>query len=455
FTPAVVDPLTGNIVTPAVVRGLRPNTPIEPLVLRFNAGDCVTVNLTNLLPADRLAPDLPNYNDMRHAAKRDRRNVEGSTVFGVNHVRPSSNVGFHLQLVEFDVTRSDGTNVGANATQTAAPGGGSAVYSYYAGDLSPGPLMRQGNANQPDQVRVVATPVEFGSSNILPADRVKQPQKGLYGAAIIEPAGATISFPFPGTRATADITNVPTQLLGQFQVVTPNYRDFASMQTKMANTRYASGAAVQNESEEGPGIPENPPHTVVGTHNYKTEPTFFRFGIPPLSAAGGAECSPAITAPKAANPADRTCFGSVQNQGDLFSNVLTGGADPQTPIWVAAAGTPVRLHSLVPNSSNRAVTQQIHGHVWARDPYLASNLDAQGFPVQAGGQPLGGVGSVRIGDNPMQMYLGAQESLMGSHHWLFLLPSAGGAFGVTGDYLIRDTAAAGLGAGNWNILRVE
>jgi hypothetical protein len=192
----------------------------------------------------------------------------------------------------------------------------------------------------------------------------------------------------------------------------------------------------------------------MGAHNYKTEPTFFRFGIPPLSAAGGAGCSPPITAPKAANPADRTCFGSVANQGDLFSNVLTGGADPQTPIWVAAAGTPVRIHATVPNSSNRAVTQQIHGHVWARDPYLAQNLDANGFPAQAAGQPLGGVGSVRIGNNPMQFYLGAQESLIGSAHWTFVLPSAGGVDKVTGDYLIRDTAAAGLGAGNWNILRV-
>jgi hypothetical protein len=55
----------------------------------------------------------------------------------------------------------------------------------------------------------------------------------------------------------------------------------------------------------------------------------------------------------------------------------------------------------------------------------------------------------------MQFYLGAQESHLGSAHWTYVLESAGGAFGVTGDYLIRDTAAAGLGAGNWNILRVE
>jgi hypothetical protein len=442
------DPVTG--VVSAV--GLRPGTPIEPLVLRVNAGDCVTVRLTNRLPANRLAPDLPNYNDMRHAAKRERLHLEGSTVFGVNHIRPSSNVGFHLQLLEYDVTRSDGTNVGGNVTQTAAPGQ-TVTYNYYAGDLSIGATTRQGNGNAPDQVEIVATPVEFGGLNILPADRVKQPQKGLYGQAIVEPQGATVTFPFPGTRATADVS-APGQLLGQYQVQPVSYRDFASVQTKMMNTRYASGAAVQNESEEGPGIPENPPHTLMGTHNYRTEPTFFRFGIPPLSAAGGAGCSAPITAPKAANPADQTCFGSVQNQGDLFSNVLTAGADPQTPIFEAKAGTQARIHFTTPNSSNRAATIQVHGHMWPRDPYLAANLDVNGFPVQASGAPLGGVGSVRIGDNPMQMYFGAQESHMGGHHWTYVLQSAGGAFGVTGDYLIRDTAAAGLGAGNWNILRV-
>jgi manganese oxidase len=113
---------------------LRAGVPVEPLVLRVNAGDCVTINLTNRLPANRLAPDLPNYNDMRHANKRERLHPEGSTVFGVNHVRPSSSVGFHTQLMEYDVTRSDGTNVGINPVQTAAPGQ-TKTYVFYAGDL--------------------------------------------------------------------------------------------------------------------------------------------------------------------------------------------------------------------------------------------------------------------------------------------------------------------------------
>ncbi len=122
--------------------------PIEPLTLRVNAGDCVQVLLRNRLPA--VAPDLPNYNDMRHANKRDRLHPEGSTVFGVNHVRPSSHVGFHTQLLEYDVTRSDGTNVGINPVQTVAPGGTETkTYTYYAGDLRLAELPTFGSPFQP------------------------------------------------------------------------------------------------------------------------------------------------------------------------------------------------------------------------------------------------------------------------------------------------------------------
>jgi hypothetical protein len=221
----------------------------------------------------------------------------------------------------------------------------------------------------------------------------------------------------------------------------------------MHNHRYASGNPVQNESEEGPGIPENPPHTLSASANYGTEPTFFRFGIPPLSAAGGAHCSPAITAPKPVNAADHTCFGSVVNAGDLFSNVLTGGADPATPIFLARPGQAFRIELTTPNSSNRATTFQLHGHVWPRDPYLSARRDAAGFPVNAN---LSNVGSVIIGNNPMEMAFGAQESIIGSAHYVIKpYNGAGGADAVTGDFLMRDTAAAGMGGGAWGMLRVQ
>ena len=63
--------------------------------------------------------------------------------------------------------------------------------------------------------------------------------------------------------------------------------------------------------------------------------------------------------------------------------------------------------------------------------------------------------SVVIGNNPMQMYFGAQESIIGSSHYVIKLTNgAGGVDRVPGDYLFRDTAAAGMGGGAWGIVRV-
>ena len=435
---------------------LKAGVKVEPLVLRVNAGDCVQVTLNNRLPA--VATDLPNYNDMRHANKRDRLHLEGSTVFGINHIRPSSEVGFHTQLLEYDVTKSDGMNVGVNPVQTVAPGAAAKTYTFYAGELRLAELPAIGDPTQYNLDAVLATAVEYGPVNVLPADKVKQPQKGLGGQLVVQPRGATTTFPVAGSRVTADVAAPAlAQTVNNFFTNTlpataaQNYRDFSLVWQKMLNYRYASGNAVQNESEEGPGIPENPPHTAINAANYGAEPTFFRFGIPPLSAAGNANCSPQFTAPKPANPNDLTCFGSVRNAGDLFSNVLTGGADPQTPIFKATPGQQFRVGLTMVNSSSRGATFTLHGHVWPRDPFLALKR-AAGIPTNAN---IDNVGSVVIGDNPLAFFLGAQESIMGSAHYVIKPTSgAGGRDAVRGDYLMRDTASAGMGGGAWGILRV-
>ncbi|WP_236580289.1 hypothetical protein [Rubrivivax sp. A210] len=439
---------------------LKAGVKVEPLALRVNAGDCVQVTLNNRLPA--VASDLPNYNDFRHANKRERLHPEGSTVFGVNHVRASSEVGFHTQLLEYDVTKSDGMNVGVNPVQTVAPGAPARTYTFYAGDLRLAELPQIGNAAQFNLDAILATAIEFGPVNALASDKIKQAEKGLSGLVVVHPRGATTAFPVAGSKLTADVTapalaqqvtNLLTNTLPATAAQT--YRDFGLVWQKMLNYRYASGNAVQNESEEGPGIPENAPHTMIGAANYGAEPTFFRFGIPPLSAAGNANCGGVggqFTAPKPANPADLTCFGGILNAGSLFSNSITGGVDPQTPIFLASAGQQFRIGLVAPNSSSRATTFTLHGHVWPRDPFLALKRDAAGFPTNAN---IDNVGSVVIGNNPMQMYFGAQESVIGSAHYVIKpTTGAGGGDAVKGDYLMRDTAGAGFGGGAWGILRV-
>jgi hypothetical protein len=66
-----------------------------------------------------------------------------------------------------------------------------------------------------------------------------------------------------------------------------------------------------------------------------------------------------------------------------------------------------------------------------------------------------GLGSVKIGHNPLSFYQGGQESVTPYAHFDLRLPSAGGANAVKGDYLFRDQAGFGITSGMWGILRVQ
>ena len=105
-----LDPITGK---------LKPGVPVEPLVLRAAAGDCINITLENRLPI--VMPDLTQTAVMQGMVKRDRNNGLGATTFSNNLMRPSSHVGLHAQLLAYDITKSDGTNVGANPIQTVPP----------------------------------------------------------------------------------------------------------------------------------------------------------------------------------------------------------------------------------------------------------------------------------------------------------------------------------------------
>ena len=90
---------------------LKAGAPVEPLVLRANAGDCIEVILRNAL--GYVIADADSYNLMPMV-------LEG---FNLNQIKPPLFVGLHPQLVAMDVTRYNGINVGKNlyASQTAGP----------------------------------------------------------------------------------------------------------------------------------------------------------------------------------------------------------------------------------------------------------------------------------------------------------------------------------------------
>ena len=67
---------------------------------------------------------------------------------------------------------------------------------------------------------------------------------------------------------------------------------------------------------------------------------------------------------------------------------------------------------------------------------------------------MANVASQAIGNNPIAINQGAQESITPLSHFTFRFPSAGGGNGVVGDYLFRDEGSFGNASGLWGILRV-
>ncbi|HET9594535.1 MAG TPA: hypothetical protein VFP65_03090 [Anaeromyxobacteraceae bacterium] len=430
---------------------LADGAPVEPIILRAAAGDCIQVTLRNRLPA--LAPDLGGYMQQSLLIPRNPNDPLGVTTFNNNLVRPSSLVGLNPGLVATDVTKGNGVVVGLNpANAVVAAPGTIERYQWYAGDLS---LVPKGGAS----FAVAATPVEFGGANLMPADVLKQGQKGLVGALSIMPQGSTwtendvvtdhqrsMSLGFlRRTRTSATIAATATA---------PATRDFVAVIQPGLNLRYAAdGAPVEGIAAEGV-ISEDAEDAGQLGINYGAEPLWYRFGLAPnvpLTGGGGSGLD----------------MGSVPNANEAYSNGLasSGGEDPSTAVFTAAAGQPFRLHTLVPAGHGRASVFNLHGHVWQRAPYmcpgsaylgLSGNCKPTGFyPTLAGAGGPFEVGSRALGLNPLSMYFGGQDSLLPAGHFDFVLPSAGGVNKVKGDYLFRDQASFGNTHGLWGILRVQ
>ncbi|WP_052808245.1 hypothetical protein [Methyloterricola oryzae] len=359
---------------------LKSNAPIEPLILRAAAGDCVEVTLRNTLPTSLTDPDAHNLAPMI---------VEG---FNLNEVNTSVNVGLHPQLLAFDVGRYNGVNVGKNqyATQTAGPNR-AFKYRWYAGHLA------VNGSNQ-----LVATPVEFGATNLMPAEPIKHSHKGLIGALIVEPYGSTWVTD-TSTRTAATVTK-------------PNnagsFRDLVVLMQDDIQLRDATGFPIPSLVSDDA---EDSGNKAV---NYRSEPLWFRRGYTPARAFE---------------------LNNDEELSDVLHNSITGNNDPQTPVFTAIRGQEVRFRVLQPGGHPRNHAFQVHGHAWSEAPYVAS----------------GSVGSAAIGTNPTSEWYGAQAGHGPANHFNMVLGQAGGPEGAVGDYLFRDQASFGFDAGIWGILRVN
>jgi hypothetical protein len=398
--------------------------PVEPLVLRANAGDCIEVTLTNRLPstwaADVVAPANQGYYGLPMLVDN----------FNANQLRPSMDVGLHAQLVSADATRSSGSNIGTNATtrsgmastsQTVAPGQ-KVTYRWYAGVLK----IESDN-------RMTATPVEFGAVNLLPADRLRQGGKGLIGALVVLPQGAVWTTDAT-TRTAATVTYTGPD--GQQR----SFRDFVLAFQDDLNLQ-ASRRPICPRGEEPEGVGDDDDEEGTNTTpavckgvsdaqdagnyalNYRTEPFWFRMGYAPEDG------------PDAANELDLQA---------VLSNGRVGG-DPRTPIFTAKAGQEVRFRLVQPSGHSSTSVFTLHGHSWLLRPYVAG---PNNFPSQRID------GTLAVTPAAAVPVVGANDGIGPSNHFDVVVPQAGGPFRIPGDYLFRNMMPTPFEGGQWGILRV-
>ncbi len=351
---------------------LKPGVPIEPLILRAAAGDCLAVTLRNAFnPSAQDANRQPIFG------------AETTNVLGIGiDLFPSTEVGLRPQLVSYDITQNNGANIGYNPVQTVptAPSGqppNRRTYAWYAGDLQINP-----------DGSVTGIPVEFGAINLMPSDPLEQDPRGLVGALIIEPQGSSWCEDV-NSRASVSV------YLGQVNCDDQNsrnsvesFREFVAIMQNDVTAHYILGTKTNSVSR---------------AINYRSEPMPYRYnGTYPSDISGA------------------------------LSDTLVS-ADPQTPVFAAVAGTPVRFRLLHPGGNGDGQNVTIHGHVWQEEPYLNN--------------------STVIGNNPLSQWLGS-VNLGPGNAFTAVLEQAGGESGVPGDYLYRTFIVGDFTKGMWGILRV-
>ena len=357
FLKEDLDPKSGTLL---------PGTPVEPLILRANAGDCLNITLENRVPTVDL-------------------NV-GSSSLGIP-INTSHEVGLHAQLVSFDVTSSNGVNVGKNPSVTITPGN-SGGYTWYTG-----------NIEVDAAANVQHIPVEFGSIPLTPSDPLMQHPFGLVGALVIEPIGTSWRTD-DNARASASVCsgtsgcNAGNLLFREFVVV---------VQDDVSSVRQTTGTPGETESTLIP---------YSRALNYRTEPLDYRLVDPAWLENLN------VNAPLGVSQA-------------LSNSVVL--ADPQTPVFVAIANTPLRFRMVHPAGINEQVFT-LHGHVWQEEPYVN--------------------GSKEIGHNPLSQSQGSRDGFGANVSFDAVIDKAGGAGGVPGDYLFRTFIGNVFLNGMWGLLRV-
>jgi hypothetical protein len=372
---------------------------IEPLVLRAAAGECIEVKLTNAVDptspvfTQGVAMGVP-FGKQQQLNPPYPKTLQDDPNFNGWQLTVSRTVGLHPQLLSYNATASDGMNVGANPVQTIPPASsppGSLTYHWYAGN--------------PPTTGTPATPVEFGSVGLFASDPLLQHPAGLIGALVIEPKGASwICDGGVNCDGTPNNGKVPISYASAIVTKTDGttFREFVVVTQDDATIKGSAAAAI----------------------NYRSEPMTFRYTNPPGTASQTA--CPNLTTPK-------IDLNSCPDVSRSFGNKLVQ-ADPQTPIFTANAGQPVRFRLVQPGGGTNGQVFTLHGHVWQEQPYKNN--------------------STEIGENPLSEWIGSRDSYGAASHYDIVVSKAGGEDSVPGDYLYRTFIGAQIPKGIWGIFRV-
>ena len=272
----------------------------KPLILRANVGDWLEVTLHNLWDPNRPVPyfDYPTVPlELKH--------------------KPSNRVSLNPQFLKYDPVCDSGINVGYNHKEQTVGTGESKRYLWKA-DREYGTCVLQ----------------SFG-------DMRNHRYHGLFGAVVIEPAGA---------QWYENFTKKKNPFAEQAVITAPGeetFREYVLFIQNGIRLLDAQGNLIQTAAGHG-GDPVEAEDTGEKGYNYRSE----RF----------------------ANRLSRDT-----RIWKVFSSKVHG--DPATPLWKAYSGDRVIFRTMMPADKPRNVSLTIHGHLWREQPEDALSRE---IPLQGG-----------------------------------------------------------------------
>ena len=444
---------------------------IEPLVLRAAAGQCIEVKLRNLLPP--VMAEGPQAHDPGSLTRYSDNFMSMITDgFNYNQLRMSSSIGLSAPRVASYGPLADGGNFGANELERrriaqaestspgTAPPRGRAPTPRGAGEpLRVAPLpAQQGNLVPPcregdsDDVcqldniiwyagdyqlertagnvgRQKALPIEFGALPLSSfGDAIKHPAHGAIGALVIGPVESRVC---PSTNAAERASDASTHTSAT--ICDSNgrrlYRDFVLVLQDAVDARI-KGDPVPNLKGA-----EEPDDYGVKAVNYRSEPLWARRGGDPSVDFGERNQFDYAGVLSSKRLLDGRCQAGVTSLVQLDRQTC----DPETPVFVARAGSEVRLRVVHPGGHTRQQAFALHGHDWTPRPFTHQSTRLAATHADS----MRDAWAVQGAYNGIGPLMGAD-----------LVTRAGGRWQRPADYLWRSQASFVFDGGIWGLLRV-